>query len=343
MAKEFAIDSNDNIEISKICPKNKKWNSETLKWETTTENIAYRHAEIKGKRVYCCIPSGLREKMPLDADVYSKSIEIRHDYGDSYDNNRYFSSCFIEFLLEENIQNELKKPKGGLNDDGYTYIPDPGFENKKYQDDDYSLTITVGEAGYSPEYDRYMGIYAKSYDFQNSDNCYFILGENIDSRTGRYIIILNLNHSELFHSGVSQSNFGSFILQPEIRIGENRFYNSNNGLLKKMKLTFSKESKNGKYNVENGSDSGAEGIGLGTINVYDGNGNILRELEVRNAPFKVEIGTDWATGEVGSLTLSVDGTSYGQLYVDDYPGMYIQYNLIYWNQDSDVYLEGYTE
>jgi hypothetical protein len=249
----------------------------------------------------------------------------------------------IAFMLGHNLQSELEKPKGGLNHDEKTYIKDPDFDTKKYGDNYYSFQINVQEKGYDGSLLLYNGIYEPEASWQNRENRYYIIGSEIDYGTKRHLVYINFKHDELFHENISQSNFGTFIIQPDIKLNKNKFFNSGKGLLPKMSLTFDKQSKSGRYNVSDGG-FGCQGIGLGSITVYKSDGTVLREVEIRNKPFSVRLGTNFANGKVGSLEIFCGDNYTGELYLSDYPGMYVQFqNFIYYNQESSVYLESYNQ
>jgi hypothetical protein len=167
MSKEFKIDSNNVIDCPRIMPRGKKWNSTTLKWESTNELIAYRHAEIKGRRVYCCIPSNLLNHAPFEPSIYEKNFWVS-DEGT-------MDEFTIAFMLGHNLQSELEKPKGGLNHDEKTYIKDPDFDTKKYGDNYYSFQINVQEKGYDGYCLLYNGIYEPEASWQNRENRYYII------------------------------------------------------------------------------------------------------------------------------------------------------------------------
>lgn len=328
MATQFKIDSNNNIDCRGIKIK-KKWNSETLQFEDSDEFYMYNQGEIKGNYVYCSLPGDLANRTPFPTDgIISKDVGIAYEDG----NIEVFE---ISLLYDNQLQTQIRKTKGDKID-SINYITDPQFEDNKSEQSYYGLIVSAYPQNVEErEEDIYIGKYALR-SGEGASNGYYVFGDLTNN--GNYFAILNLKKASQLE-GYNRENFGEIIIKTAFHQRNHLFFDKTpkggGGVsLPKMKISISTDNLEGDYQADGEDWLIGQGVGYGTIKVYNGSSNLLDTYEVDNQVFRIKR-TSGVTTAFTQLDIYINGNRHSYLF-SDYSDLYINCDLVYWNEESSI-------
>ena len=268
--------------------------------------LYYRHAEIKGKRMYCRLSPILQYEDPFE-EITEFYVESGFGSSSNKEENTHVS---IGVKLSSNLQNEIKRCFGGTVY-GRNYAKPPQFDSLKSDKGSYSFSVFVN----NPE--------AEPYQYEYADFCISFgdLLSGIDSDISRITI-------EGTFSNKLNDNFAQLTLTPSLLCGGCLLMDE--AKFPTMTLTMSTKTKSGSY-ASNDDSIYCNGRGNGTIKVYDDSGNLLHSVSLSNDIFYVGGAAPYIYG----IALYVNGSNICYYQTANYR---IEFDIEYWNGDSEVSL-----
>lgn len=267
--------------------------------------LYYRHAEIKGKRIYCQFNNQLKYEYPFEGITEFYMEELSGDKNEDH-------HVILGLRISNYLQNEMKKPFGGTVN-GRNYAKAPQFDSLKNDKSSYSLAVHINNQNADP--------------YQYEDAAW-------SSSLGNLLSGVDSDVSTIYVEGNYSTRlnetFGEFTVTPTLLLGGCQF--NDESKFPTMTVRMGIENKSGTYTSSSSGGYGLSGRARGTIRIYDNNGSLLHDIYLDNDGVSLGSTAPMTYG----IDLSINGSNICYYQKNNYT---IELDVEYWNGNTGVSLE----